>query len=165
MHNTTIENTTIENTNIENTNMENTNIENTNADKNIELSMSEYGYPMMKFHSVMRGHTIAMEIDISKKQALVNNMEIKYDSPIELALLLKKIETELAKINITTIVQQVTFEDWETILKNLAIWKIIEENKEREFITVVCSIDKFAEAVMTALGYEAPTMNVDQTIK
>lgn len=128
-------------------------------EKDIMLTMGQYGYPLMTFHSTLRSHTIAIELDIGHKQALVNTMDIKHDSPIELTLLLKRIENELIKVNVTTIVQQVTSDDWKVILKPLKIWKIIAENNDMDFMTIACRVDMFAEAVMNALGFESPKMN------
>ncbi|VBB17820.1 hypothetical protein YASMINEVIRUS_283 [Yasminevirus sp. GU-2018] len=129
------------------------------AKREIELTMGQYGYPLMTFRSAMRSHTIVMELDVGQRQALVNTMDIKHESPTELALLLKRVETELQKVNITTIVQQVTYDDWKSILKGLKMWTIVVENKEQGFLTITCPLSKFALAVMTALGFESPKLN------
>lgn len=117
--------------------------DNCNDHDNIELT----------FTSEMKTHSIIVELDMITKEALINDMQIQYSSPVELALLLKKMITELKKINIHFIIQQVTESDWLQILKPLNIFIFVNKNKTYGFLNIKCPIDDFPEAVMKALGF------------
>lgn len=118
-----------------------------------KVKMSEYGYPMITYHSGLRNHIISVELDVGRKQALINNMDIGNCAPVELALLLKNIENELKKLAINNIVQQVTINDWQQILEPIKIYQLIHHNNIHNFVTAICPIEKFPEAVMKSLGF------------
>lgn len=118
-----------------------------------EVGMSEYGFPMVKYISVMKNHSITLELDLNARQALINDLDIQSCFPGELTLLLKHVESELNKINITRIVQQIMFEDWINILQPLNIFELQYHNKEHGFATVMCRTDQCAEAIMKGLGF------------
>jgi hypothetical protein len=119
-----------------------------------QMQMSEYGYPMITFTSGLKNHIITVELDVGRKQALINNMDIGNCAPVELTLLLKKIDVELKKIGITTIVQQVTPSDWENVLNPLKLFRLVNYNSTNNFMTIICPIDRFPEAVMKSLGFD-----------
>lgn len=121
-----------------------------------KVQMSEYGYPMLTYTSGLKNHIITVELDVGRKQALINNMDIGECAPVELTLLLKKVENELKKLGVTTIVQQVTPSDWKNILEPLRIFQSVHYNKEHNFMTIICPIGKFPEATMKSLGFNSP---------
>lgn len=108
---------------------------------------------MVTYKSVLGTHKITVELDIVRKEALINNIDIEYHSPVELTVLLKNMVNELKKIDIRHIIQQVTKDDWINVLKDDKIFSFINENKIYGFINLKCEIDKFPEAVMKGLGY------------
>jgi len=118
----------------------------------IDVGLSEYGYPMVTYLSALKNHSITLELDIGNRNALINNLDIQFCFPGELTLLLKKIENELTKINITKILQQVTFNDWINLLKPQNIFELMYHHEEG-FATVMCRTDQCAEAVMKGLGF------------
>lgn len=117
------------------------------------IEKSEHGYLMATFTSSLKSHSIKIEIDISKKEILINTMNIQQHSPVELTLLLKNLVLEMKKLNIMYVVQQVTKSDWLTILRPQRFFSFVYENKQHGFITVKCPIDKFPEAVIHGLGF------------
>jgi hypothetical protein len=118
------------------------------------LEMSEYNYPMAIFTSSLKNHTIKVEIDVSNREILINTMTIENHSPVELVIMLKKMVTEMKKINIAFVIQQVNKDDWFNILRDQNIFTFVNENEKYGFINIKCPIDKFPEAVMKSLGFE-----------
>jgi hypothetical protein len=108
---------------------------------------------MLTFYSSLKNHFIKVEMDISRKEILINTLNISTHSPSELALMLKHIVFELKNKDIEFVIQQVTKSDWETILKPLNIFTYINENTKYDYISIKCPIDKFPEAVMKGLGF------------
>jgi hypothetical protein len=123
------------------------------SDKGYFIDKSEHGYLTATFTSSLKSHSITVEIDISQKQILINTMNIQHHSPVELTLMLKKLVIEMKKLNIMFVVQQVTKDDWLTILRPQRFFSFVTENKQHDFITVQCPIDKFPEAVIHGLGF------------
>jgi hypothetical protein len=122
---------------------------------NLDIKMSKYGYPELSFSSVTKSHTISVELDISRHEALISDFKIlDSGSPVELALMLKNMTYELKKLNIDTIIQQVTKEDWNGILKKLDNFILVNENEQYQYLNVKCEIEKFPEGVMRSLGFE-----------
>lgn len=119
----------------------------------IKLEIGQYGYLQATFYSISKIHSIVVEIDLERHEVLINTMNIKSEAPTELVILLKKMVFELKKLNIAYVVQQVTRVDWITIIKPFGLFKFINENKEKDFVTIRCNIDRFPEAVMKALGF------------
>ena len=117
------------------------------------IETSEYGYMLITFVSSLKTHSIKIEVDLSEKEILIYTMNIQPKSPGELVLMLKKIVVEMKKLNILYVVQQVTPNDWFQIIKPLNIFRFVNENKQCGFITIKCYIDRFPEAVMSALGF------------
>jgi hypothetical protein len=118
----------------------------------VNIGISDYGFPMVTYHSALKNHSITLELDIGNRQALINDLDIQFSFPGELTLLLKKVEYELKKIHITTILQHVMFDDWIKILRPQNIFELQYHNKEQGFAKVMCRTDKFAEAIMKGLG-------------
>jgi hypothetical protein len=118
-----------------------------------DVTCSESGYIVGTFKSAQEIHKISVEIDMMHKEALVCCMEIEHSSPVELAILLKDISCQLKKVNIETIIQQVLPGDWETILKPLNIFNLVNMNTKYNFYNIRCSIDKFPEGIMKSLGF------------
>lgn len=114
--------------------------------------VSGYTYPKLTFTSQLGYHTLIFEIDEKRNEALVNTMDIKLESPVDLAILLKTISKELKEKNIFRIVQQVDKTEW-VYLKQQDIFKYINENDRFDFVNIYCDIDLFAEAVMKGLGF------------
>ena len=79
-------------------------------------------------------------------------MDINLDSPVELAILLKKISKELKEKKINRIIQQVSANEWPE-LKKQGIFKHINENTRFNFINIYTETEIFPEAVMKGLGY------------
>lgn len=119
----------------------------------IEFSMSEYGLPVVKYVSAMKNHSIILELDIRRQEALINNLNIQYCFPGELTLLFKKVENELNKINITKIIQEVMYDDWINFLQPQNIFSLQNHNKTHNTALVMCRTDRFAEAIMKGLGF------------
>lgn len=117
------------------------------------ISISENGYIKMTFTSVMKAHNIAMELDLNRHEALINDMKIQSYAPVELTVLLKNIVMELKKLNIHYIIQQVTKSDWINILRPYRLFTFVNENKTYGYLNVKCKIDNFPEAVMKGLGF------------
>lgn len=113
---------------------------------------SEHGYLMATYTSSLKSHIIKIEIDISEKQILINEMNIRPEAPTELAILLKHIIEEMKKLNILYVIQQVTKSDWDDILEKQGFFSFVNINKDGYYI-VKCPADKFPEAVMYALGF------------
>jgi hypothetical protein len=107
---------------------------------------------MITFNSILKNHSIIVELDMKRKQALINTMNIGDPSTItEFAVLLKKMSSYLKETNnITTIVQQISKDDWINIIEPLKKFELIEDNNE--FITAICPIYNFPETVLKAIG-------------
>jgi len=127
------------------------------------LETSEHGYMMITFTSSLKTHSIKVEVDLSEKEILINTMNVQPKSPGELVLMLKKMVFEMKKLNILHVVQQVTSDDWYHIIKPQNIFHFVNENKQYGFITIKCTIERFPEAVMSALGFDA--INSSSNIK
>lgn len=119
----------------------------------VTTSVSEHGYPMITVNSLREIHKITFELDPQRSQALVNSMDIEYHSPVELVMMLNYACDLLNQSNIKQILQQVTHDDWDNVLKSDKLFKKIISNDD--FVTVSCDINNFSESVMKALGFEA----------
>jgi hypothetical protein len=117
------------------------------------IEKNEHGYLTATFTSSLKSHSIKVEIDLSQKELMINSMNIQHHSPVELTLMLKKMVNDMKKLNIIFVVQQVTKSDWITILRSQRFFSFVNENKQHNFITVKCPIDKFPEAVIHGLGF------------
>jgi hypothetical protein len=117
------------------------------------IRRSEFGYILVIFESAQKLHRISIELDVDRKEALISCMKIEHSSPVELVILLKDISTQLKKVNIESIIQQVLPDDWETILKPLNIFNIVNTNPKYNFYNVRCSVDKFPEGIMKSFGF------------
>lgn len=109
--------------------------------------------PKLTFTSQTGIHTLIFELDEKRNEALINTMDIKFESPVELVILLKNISKELKEKNIVRIIQQVNKNEW-FYLKQHNIFKFINENDRFDFVNIYCDTELFAEAVMKGLGYE-----------
>ena len=118
----------------------------------VDVGISDYGFPMVIYRSALKNHSITLELDISNKHALINDLDIQFSFPGELTLLLKNVEYELKKIHIIKVLQHVMFDDWINILRSQNIFELHHHNIENGFATVMCSTDQFAEAIMKGLG-------------
>jgi hypothetical protein len=116
-------------------------------------STSTGEYLTTTFTSDLKSHSIALEYDFIRHEALVSEMNIKYQNPVELAILLKNIVNELKRYNIKHIIQQVSYSDWNDILKEHNIFQLVNENKIHGFYNVKCELERFPEAVMKALSF------------
>lgn len=119
-----------------------------------ELELTDKKYLMATFTSSLKNHSIKVEIDIGRKEILINTMHIQYKSPVELAVMLKKMVIEMKKLTIAYVIQQVTKSDWINILRAQHIFVLMNENVHG-FLTVKCDIDRFPESVMCALGFNS----------
>lgn len=120
-------------------------------------SLNQSGkYPTAVFVSDLKSHSITMELDSIRHEALVSEMKIKYENPVELAMLLKRIVLELKKYNINFVIQQVTKDDWFSVLKEHGIFQFVNENKIYKFYNIKCELERFPEAVMKALSFTDP---------
>ncbi len=124
------------------------------SDDTIKKQIIEY--PKITFTSKLKSHCITLELDVTRHEALINNMIIQQHSPVELVILLKNIVSELKKININYIIQQVSKTDWITILRADRIFTLVNENKLYGFLNVKCCVDRFPEAMMKALSFSEP---------
>lgn len=115
--------------------------------------VTDENYPKLKFVSASKVHTIIVELDAGRHEALINTMSIQSYSPVDLALLLREIATELKKINIHHIVQQVNKSDWTKILRPMRMFEFVNENKVYGYINVKCKTEIFPTAVMKAMGF------------
>jgi len=107
---------------------------------------------MMTFNSLTNKHKIIVEImDYS---ALINTMEITFEEPVELSILLTDMCKKLKENNIKLVIQQVDENDWYNILKPLGYFEFVNQNEEFKYINVSVLIDVFPIAVMTSLGYK-----------
>lgn len=122
-------------------------------DKRYETIINNYGHKVTTFKSVLFNHTIKLELNQRTNEALIKEMQIKHDEPVELAMLLVDIMNILKKDLIETVTQRVTENDWITILKPDGIFECTYINKMYDFVNVRCKIDNFPEAVMKALGF------------
>jgi len=117
------------------------------------VGISRYGLPLVMYQSVMKNHNIVLELDINNKQALISELNIQLCTPNELTLLLKKVETELQKINITEVLQYVMYNDWIDILQPDNIFTLHFHNVNDDSAIVMCSVDRCAEGIMKGLGF------------
>lgn len=108
---------------------------------------------MMKYYSQLKTHRITVELDLSRHEALIFDMDIQSFAPVELAIMMKNMVTELKKMNINYIIQQVTKSDWTNILEQHGLFKFVNENETYGYLNVKCQIDNFPEAVMKGLGF------------
>jgi hypothetical protein len=108
----------------------------------------------LTFTSPRKSHHIRVELDIGRHEALVDEMKIEFHSPVELTLLLKAMVTELKKIQIHYIIQQVSRDDWFHILRDQKIFSLVNVNMQYHFLNVRCEIDRFPLAVMKGLGFK-----------
>lgn len=111
---------------------------------------------IIEYRSIQNIHSIKIELDIENHQALINEILISYEAPIELTLLLQYMCCELKKINITTIIQQVYESDWYTILCKIKYFKLINKNTDHNFLNIMCKLSKFPKAYMMSIGYYDP---------
>lgn len=109
--------------------------------------------PTAVFVSDQKTHSITMEFDFMRHEALISEMKIEYQNPVELTMLLKRIVIELKKFNINYVIQQVSPNDWDTVLKEDGIFQFVNENKLYKFYNIKCELDRFPEAVMRALSF------------
>ena len=123
------------------------------SDDKYVIEDSIYGFLTMTFKSSLNSHSITIELDISRKEIMVNTLNIQEHSPTELTIMLKNMVTEMKKLNMMFIIQQVTQSDWINILRSQQIFILVNENKELGFVTVKCSIDDFPKGVLYGLGY------------
>ena len=108
--------------------------------------------PKLTYTSQIGTHSIILEIDTKRREALVNTMDIKLESPVELTLLLKKISCDLKEKKIDRIIQQVSENEW-IELKRQGIFKYINENTRFKFINIYSETELFPEAVMKGIGF------------
>ena len=109
--------------------------------------------PKLEFKSTTGTHSIVVELDTGRHEALINTMNIQPGSPVELALLLKHMSDELKKIHIHYIIQQIGKQEWEGFLKAKRIFEFVNENKRYGFVNVRCRTEIFPESVMKGLGF------------
>jgi hypothetical protein len=109
-------------------------------------------YPQLTFTSITGIHNIIFEVDYKRKEVLLNTMDIKPDSPVELALLLKRISKELKEKKIDRVIQQIKKNEWDE-LKKQNFFKYINENERFNFINIYTETELFPEAVMKGLGF------------
>jgi hypothetical protein len=114
------------------------------------------GVPQITFVSIRKSHQITVELDIPRHEVLISSMEIQHNSPVELVFLLKTMVEELKKVNIHHIIQQVTKDDWDTILRPQKIFALVNVNDRYDYLNVRCEIDRFPEAVIGCLGFDDP---------
>lgn len=107
-------------------------------------------YPKLTFTSVTGLHRIIFEVDYKRKEALINRIDIKFEYPVGLAVLLKKISKELKEKNIERIIQQINKNDWK-VLQKQNIFKYI--NEKATFINIYSETEQFPEAFMKGLGF------------
>lgn len=108
----------------------------------------------IEYVSVQKAHSITVEIDLQRFQALINSINITQgDNVAELALLLRHVSDNLDSIGVKSIIQQVHVNDWENILKNISYFKYINMNEQHEFVNIMCSTKEFPSAFMEAIGY------------
>lgn len=119
----------------------------------VTTDLDKNQYPIAKFISDLKVHSITMEFDFARHEALVSDMSIGHCNPVELTLLLKQIVHELKKYNINHVIQQVSESDWHNVLKEHGIFQFVNENKLYKFYNVKCELDRFPEAVMRALSF------------
>lgn len=119
----------------------------------VDVGISRYGLPLVMYQSVMKNHNIVLELDINNKQALISELNIQFCTPNELTLLLKRVENELQKINITEVLQYVMYDDWINILQSDNIFTLHFHNVNDESAIVMCSVDRCAEGIMKGLGF------------
>lgn len=122
--------------------------------EDIMMTMGEYGYPLMTVTSILKKHSIMFELDAQRHQALINNLNIEYAAPVDLVAMLKKCEFELSKIGIKTIIQHVTIDDWNNILKGGGTFNLEHISNEQNYAAVSCDIDMLSIAIMKGLGFE-----------
>lgn len=122
----------------------------------IEMTMGNYGYPIMTITSVLKKHSIAFELDTPRYQALINDLNIQYSAPVDLVTMLKKCEFELSKLGIKTIIQQVNNDDWNNYLKDGGVFNFIHkvENKDSVIATISCDINMLSIGIMKGLGFD-----------
>lgn len=114
--------------------------------------MTEYKNNKLTFVSNTGIHKLIFELDISRQEALLDTIDIKYEAPVELALLLKDIGKQLKEKKIERIIQQINNNDW-VYLKQQGYFRYESTNKLYNYINISCETDRFAEAVMKGLGF------------
>lgn len=122
----------------------------------MSVNIDPHNLNIIEFVSVQKTHKIKIEIDTARHEAMINDIQINFESPVELAMLLKFMCDELEKIHIKNIVQQVNEHDWDTILKNIKHFKLINKNDRYNFLNVGCEVKNFPEAFMLGLGFNPP---------
>lgn len=124
--------------------------------REIVMTMGEYGYPIMTITSILKKHSITFEIDAPRQQALINDLNIQYSAPVDLTTMLKKCEFELSKIGIKMIVQQVNIDDWNNYLKDGGVFNLIHitDNGGIKFAVVSCDISMLSIGIMKGLGFD-----------
>jgi hypothetical protein len=127
------------------------------------LEKSKHGYLMATFTSLQGNHSIKVEIDISRREILVSSLNIGKHSPVEFVIMLKLMVTEMQKMHIQFVIQQVTKNDWVSILRPQGIFTLVNENRQYGFLNVKCPISEFPEAVICALGFSDIEKNNNDT--
>jgi hypothetical protein len=76
--------------------------------------------------------------DFKNMNSFVNILRLSYE--------------ELKKRNIKYVIQTVTLDDWENILKNVTTWTIVSHDNKYELYDVRCDIDDFLFNIGKSLG-------------
>lgn len=84
-----------------------------------------------------------IEFIIDNDVALMETVNTDYVHMKAFINLIRLSSGELIKKNIKTIQQSVTYDDWDTILKNKTTWKIIASNEQYKFYNIECDINDF----------------------
>lgn len=113
-----------------------------------------YNIPTIEYASLTNKHKIIFKVDYKRHEALIDTMDIKNDSPVELAILLINICKDMKEKKIERIIQQIYEDDWKNILERDGIFKLINKNNQYNFVNVYVEIEKFPQGVMKALGFD-----------
>ncbi len=110
-------------------------------------------YEIKQYSSSTNEQNIEFELHRDSKEALMCGINIDYDSPVELALMIKSACLDLQEHDIIKVIQQVSPEDWEQLKKN-NLFQFINSNEIYNYVNIGCDIDKFHIAFMNGLGFE-----------
>lgn len=104
------------------------------------------------FKCKITNYYIEFIVDEEKKEAIVNTIICDYKQIKAWMSLLRTSIEKLKSMKIQTIIQSVSYFDWNNYLKNKTSWKISNDDKINQVYEISCEINKFLENYGIGIG-------------